>query len=136
MQVSPYLLFNGQCAEAFKFYEKTLGGKIEGMMTHGQSPMAQQVSPEWQDKVIHALMIVGGHPVMGSDAPPQHYAKPQGFSVAVSPDTVVETERVFNALAEGGKVQMPLQKTFWSASFGMVVDRFGTPWMVNCKQAA
>jgi PhnB protein len=135
MQLSPYLAFNGQCAEAFKFYEKCLGGKLEGMMTHGQSPMAEQVPPEWRDKIIHARLIVAGQALMGADVPPQHYQQPQGFSVSINVKEIAEGERIFNALAEGGKVQMPFQKTFWSAGFGMATDRFGTPWMVNCEQA-
>jgi PhnB protein len=136
MQLSPYLAFNGQCAEAFKFYEKCLGGKLEGMMTHGQSPMAQQVPPEWRDKIIHARLIVADQALMGADVPPQHYKQPQGFSVSINVKEIAEGERIFNALAESGKVQMPFQKTFWSAGFGMATDRFGTPWMVNCEQAA
>jgi PhnB protein len=136
MQLSPYLAFNGQCAEAFRFYEKSLGGKLEAMMTHGQSPMAQQVPPEWRDKIIHARLLVGGQALMGADVPPQHFKQPQGFSVSISVKEIAEGERTFNALAEGGKVQMPFQKTFWSAGFGMVTDRFGVPWMVNCEQAA
>ena len=79
MSVDTYLLFNGNCAEAFKFYEKLLGGKIEGIMTHGESPMADKVAPEWRDKVIHVRMKVGDRILMGSDAPPQHYEKARRF---------------------------------------------------------
>jgi len=135
MQLDTYLTFNGQCETAFKFYEKCLGGKIEGMMTHGESPMAKQVSPEWRNKIMHARMTVGSTVLMGSDAPPDHYQVPQGFSLSVGVKDVAEGERIFKELEQGGKVQMPLQKTFWAASFGMVVDRFGIPWMVNCEQA-
>jgi PhnB protein len=136
MQLSPYLLFNGKCEEAFKFYEKCLGGKIEGLMTHGQSPMGDKVAPEWRDKIIHARMTVGDQVLMGSDAPPQHYSQPQGFSVSIGVKVLAEAERIFQALAEGGNVQMSFQKTFWSVGFGMLVDKFGTPWMVNCEQVA
>ncbi len=136
MSIDPYLLFNGHCAEAFKFYEKILGGKIEGIMTHGESPMAGQVDPAWRDKVIHVRMTVGDRVLMGSDAPPQHYEKPQGFSVSLSAKDPTEAERLFRALSEGGTVTMPLQKTFWSAAFAMFTDRFGVPWMVNCQQAS
>jgi PhnB protein len=136
MQVNSYLLFNGQCEAAFKFYEECLGGKIEGMMTHGQSPMAQQVSPDWHSKIIHARMIVGQSVLMGSDAPPEQYEVPKGFSVSIGVKESAEGERIFNELAKNGKVQMPFQKTFWSVGFGMLVDQFGIPWMVNCEQAA
>jgi len=136
MQLNPYLLFNGQCEAAFKFYEKCLDGKIEGMMTHGESPMSQQVSPEWRNKIIHARMVVGDYVLMGSDAPPEHYEEPKGFSVSLSVKDPTEAEHVFNQLAQKGKIQMPIQKTFWSVRFGMLVDQFGIPWMVNCEQAA
>ena len=103
-------------------------------MNHGESPMADKVAPEWRDKVIHVHMKVGDRVLMGSDAPPQHYEKPQGFSVSLSTKDVAEAERLFKALSEGGKVRMPLQKTFWSAAFAMFTDRFGIPWMVNCEK--
>ena len=136
MQVNPYLLFNGQCEAAFRYYEKCLDGKIVGMMTHGESPMSQQVSPEWRSKIIHARLVVGGEALMGSDVPPDGYEVPKGFSVSLSIKEPAEAERVFDALAKNGKVQMPFQKTFWSVGFGMLVDQFGIPWMVNCEQAA
>jgi PhnB protein len=133
MNLDTYLQFNGQCGEAFKFYEQVLGGKIEGIMTYGQSPAAAQTSPEMRDKVIHVRLSVGDSILMGSDAPAQHYQPPQGFSVSLSAKDVAEAERMYKALSEGGKITMPLQKTFWSASFAMFTDRFGIPWMVNCE---
>jgi PhnB protein len=137
MQINPYLVFNGQCEAAFKFYEKALGGKIDGIMTFGQSPMAKEAPAGWENKVMHARMTVGGATVlMGSDAPPDRYEKPQGFSVSLQIKDPAETERIFHELEQNGKVQMPIQKTFWSARFGMLVDQFGIPWMVNCEQAA
>ena len=136
LQLNPYLIFNGQCEAAFKFYEKCLGGKIEATMTHGDSPMSQQVPEEWRKKIMHARMTVGDMVLMGSDAPPDHYQAPQGFSLSIGTKDPAEAERIFNELAQDGKVQMPLQKTFWAARFGMLVDRFGIPWMVNCEQAA
>jgi len=136
MQVNPYLFFNGNCEEAFKFYEKALGGKIEGMMTHGASPMAQHVPPNWQNKIIHARFVVGGQVLMGSDAPPDHYNQPKGFSVSLSVKQTADAERIFQALAEKGKVEMPIQETFWAVRFGLLVDRFGIPWMINCEKAA
>jgi PhnB protein len=136
MQLHPYLTFNGQCEAAFKFYERVLGGKIEAMMTHEGSPMADQVPPEWRKKILHARLHAGDGVLMGSDAPPDRYEQSQGFSVSLQIASTAEAERIFHALAENGKVQMPLQQTFWAARFGMLVDRFGTPWMINCEGAA
>ena len=134
MQLSTYLNFNGQCEAAFKFYEQCLGGKIQLMMTYGESPMAEQVTPESRNKIMHVTLAVGDGVLMGCDAPPQHYEKPQGFFVSIAIDSPVEAERLFQALSENGTVRMPLQQTFWAARFGMLVDRFGTPWMINCGQ--
>ena len=133
MQIHTYLLFDGTCGEAFRLYERVLGGKIDFIQTNGESPMAGQTPPELRDKVIHVHMTVGDQVLMGSDAPPEHFEKPQGFSVSLGIDDPAEAERVFNALAEGGQVTMPLGKTFWAERFGMLVDRYGTPWMVNCQ---
>jgi PhnB protein len=136
MQLNPYLMFDGQCEAAFKFYERCLGGKIVTMLKHGESPMAQQVPPELRDRIMHARLALGDKLLMGSDAPPQHHEPMQGFSVTLGIDDPVEAEGIFNALAEGGTVRMPFQKTFWAVGFGMLVDRFGTPWMINCEQVA
>jgi len=136
MQLNPYLYFSGQCAEAFKFYAECLGGKIEAMMTHAGTPAETHVPPEWRDKIIHARLIIGDGVLMASDAPPGHYHQPQGFSVSIQIKDLSEAERIFNRLAESGSVQMPFAPTFWAAGFGMCVDRFGIPWMVNCETAA
>lgn len=136
MQVNPYLLFNGNCEEAFKFYEQTLGGKIDTVTPHAGTPAEKHVPPEWQNKVLHAQMKVGDYVLMGSDAPPAHYKKPEGFSVSISLKDPAQGERIFRALEENGTVTMPFQKTFWAERFGMVVDRFGIPWIINCDQAA
>ena len=136
MQLNPYLSFNGQCERAFKFYEKVLGGKIEAMMPYEGSPMAQQVPRERLSKIMHARLRIGDETLMGSDSPPDRYEPMQGFSVTLGTDDPHEAERVFHALSENGIVQMPIQKTFWAVRFGMLVDQFGTPWMINCEQAA
>ena len=133
MQFSPYLLFDGDCADAFKFYEQTLGGKIDAMMPFAGSPSAEQTPPDWQDKILHASMTIDGQMIMASDAPPGHYSKPQGISVSIALKDRDKGEHIFNKLAEGGTTQMPFQKTFWASGFGMCVDRFGIPWMVNCE---
>ena len=137
MQVNPYLNFDGQCAEAFRFYERVLGGKIEAMMTHGESPIAGEVPPEWHDRILHARLVVGDQVLMASDSPPELYQKPQGLYVSLQVKRPAEARRIFDALAENGTVTMPFEKTFWAAGgFGMLVDRFGTPWMINCEQAS
>ena len=136
MKINPYLNFNGQCAEAFRTYERVLGGKITFMQTHGESPMADQVGPDWQDAVMHTTLEVGDQVIMGSDAPPPYFEKPQGFSVSIVLGDPAEAERIFAALSEGGETRMPMQKTFWAERFGMCVDRFGIPWIVNCDQGS
>jgi PhnB protein len=130
------LFFNGECEAAFKFYEQCLGGKIVTMMTYGDSPVAEQTSPESRHQIMHAQLTVNDMALMGSDAPSAHFETPQGFSVSLQFDDVVEAERIFQALAENGTIKMPLQETFWAARFGMLVDRFGTPWMINCDRAS
>jgi PhnB protein len=136
MQVNPYLFFDGQCKEAFEFYAELLGGKIEAMLTHEGTPAADHVPAEWRSKIIHARLVLGNQVLMGSDAPPQHQQKPQGFSVNINLESPAEAERIFNALKENGNVAMPFGETFWAVRFGMLVDRFGIPWMVNCEKAA
>jgi PhnB protein len=136
MRLNPCLTFNGQCEAAFKFYEQCLGGRIVTMMPHAGSPIEEHVPPEWRSKILHASLIVGDQELMGSDAPPDRYEEPKGFSVSLHVKVPADAERVFHALAEGGTVKMPLQQTFWTVRFGMLVDRFGIPWMVNCEQAA
>jgi PhnB protein len=135
MQINTYLMFNGNCEEAFKFYAELLHGKIVAMMPHEGTPAENHVSPEWRKKIIHARMTVGDNVLMASDAPPDRSQKPQGFSVNISVDTPAEAERIFGALAERGNIQMPIAETFWAERFGMVVDRFGTPWMINCEKS-
>jgi len=136
MQVNPYLLFNGNCEAAFKFYAKCLGGKIETMMPHEGSPAEAQAPPGWLKKILHARMRFGETLLMASDCPPDRYEKPQGFSVSLQIKNPAEAERVFHALAEKGTVQMAIQETFWAARFGMLVDQFGIPWMINCERPA
>lgn len=136
MKLNPYLTFDGRCEAAFKFYEKSLGAKIMAMMTHEGTPMADQVPPDWRRKIIHARLQVGDVALMGSDAPPDRYEKPQGITVTLGIDKPAEAERVFHALAEKGSVTMPIQETFWAQRFGMLVDQFGIPWMINCEKHA
>jgi|ERR1043166_7349700 PhnB protein len=136
MQMNPYVTFNGQCEEAFKFYERSLGGKNQAMFTHAGTPVEAHVPAEWRNKILHASLRLGDAVLMGSDAPPERYAQPKGFSVSLQTKDTAEAERIFQALGENGTVQMPIQKTFWAARFGMLTDRFGIPWMINCEESA
>jgi PhnB protein len=137
MQINPYLTFNGECDEAFKFYAQVLGGKVTFQMTWGEMPgAADQFPAESLKLIMHATMNVGDEVFMGADSPPDRYQKPAGMNVSIHLKDTAEGERTFNALAEGGNVTMPFQQTFWSPGFGMCVDKFGIPWMVNCEQAS
>jgi len=136
MQAVAYLLFDGQCEAAFKFYAKCLGGTIELMMPHEGTPAGKQVPPAWLKKILHARLRLGDTMLLASDCPPDRYKKPEGFSVTLLVKQPAEAERVFHALAENGTVQMPIQETFWAPRFGMLVDQFGIPWMINCEPAA
>jgi PhnB protein len=135
MEINPYLSFDGRCAEAFNFYASVLGGTILTLMPYGGSPMANAVSEGWQDKVMHARLKVGNQIIMGSDSMPGQYEPPRGHSLSISVADAAEAERIFPALAEGGTVHMALQATFWAVRFGVLQDRFGIAWMVNCEQA-
>jgi PhnB protein len=121
---------------AFRFYERCLGGKIVMMLTYGDSPAKDEVPAEWRDKIVHAAFALGNEILAGADVLPEQYRPPQGFYVLLSVDTAADAERIFRALSEGGVVQLPIQKTFWSSCFGVVVDRFGIPWEINGEQAA
>jgi PhnB protein len=134
MQIQPYLFFKGDCEEAFKFYERVLRGKIEAMLPHAGTPAEQHTPPEWRDKIMHARLTVGDAVLMASDAPPEHYKAPQGFSVNLQVDRNAEAERIFNELSAGGNVTMPIQPTFWATRFAMFTDKFGIAWMINCNE--
>ena len=136
MQLNAYLIFDGQCEAAFRFYEQCLGGKIVAMQTHGDSPIADEVQVEWHNRILHARLIVGDAVLMGSDSRPGYHERPQGFAVALQVDDPADADRIYHALAENGTVTMPIEETFWAARFGMVVDRFGIPWIINCERAA
>ena len=134
MKINPYVMFNGNCEAAFKFYEQSLRGKIEVMMPFGDTPACEHVPADHRHKIMHARMIVGDQVIMGSDTTPDHpYEGVKGCSVALHVSDVAEAERVFGALSDKGMVIMPLQETFWAKRFGMMVDQFGVPWMVNCE---
>lgn len=130
-----YLSFDGKCEQAFKHYEKVFGGKILMMMRYSEMPAGAgpPQTPEFANRIMHARLNVGGHLLMGGDAPVNAASKPQGFCVNVQVNDPAEAERIFHALGEGGTVGMPIAETFWAKRFGMLTDQFGTPWMVNCE---
>jgi PhnB protein len=134
MQINAYLSFDGQCEAAFEFYEQLLGGKIEGLFRYTGTPMEKMVPPEWGEKIMHIRLVVGTNELMGADSPPGQTPGPaKRFCMSIGLKDLREAERIFHGLAEGGTIQMPLQATFWAALFGMLVDRFGIPWMINCE---
>jgi PhnB protein len=137
IEVNPYLFFDGQCEAAFKFYEHALGGKIVAFLHVGDAPPDVPKTPEMANKIMHASLRVGDRFVMGSDwMSEEPFPGTQGFRVNINVDEPVAAERIFTALSEGGKITMPMSKTFWAKRFGMVTDRFGVPWMVNCADPA
>jgi PhnB protein len=133
MKIQPYLNFSGQCEEAFRSYEKVLGGKIAGLFTFGNSPMAAKY-PEWANKVMHVALSVGDQVILGSDVPAESFQKAQGLAVCLNLPDVETAERVYPGLSEGGAIRMPLQETFWAMRYADFTDRFGTPWMINVSK--
>jgi PhnB protein len=134
MKFNVYLHFKGDCAEAFAFYAKVLDQPTPSHFSYGESPMAGQTPPDMKDKVMHTRITVGDQTIMGSDTPPQMYAPMGGFTVNIGVDTPEEAERIFAALSEGAEVTMAMQETFWAKRYGMLKDKFGVPWMVNCEK--
>ncbi|KDP86948.1 3-demethylubiquinone-9 3-methyltransferase [Cupriavidus sp. SK-3] len=132
-QAIAYLAFNGNCAEAMRFYEQALHGKLEVLMSGADSPMADQIPKEFAHRILHArLVLPGGGTLFGGDCPAHlPYEGIKGVSIAVDYATTAEAEQVFAALASGGQVTMPMQPAFWARRWGMLTDRFGTPWIVN-----
>ena len=137
--IEPYLFFNGRCEEALDFYRKALGAEVQFVMRYKESPEPLppgRVPPGFENKIMHASFRVGQTTVMASDGCSADKAKFEGFFLAVQVPEEADADRAFAALADRGKVEMPLAKTFWSPRFGMVVDRFGIGWMVSVQSAA
>ena len=132
MNFNIHLSFNGNCEEAFRSYAACLGGEITALVTYGVSPLAAQY-PELADRILHATLMVGQNRLSGVDVSPSRYEKPGGFTIQLNLDSVDDATRIYEALAVDGKLVMPLQKTFWAALFGVLTDRFGTPWEINCS---
>jgi PhnB protein len=141
MRIDPYLMFDGQCEAAFKFYQQCLGGTIQAMLKFSDAPKGEdgqagcgEIPPEAGDRIMHACLLLDGQMLMASDMPPHCPSEGiKGCAVSLNVDSIDEAERIFAALSENGTVQMPLGQTFWAARFGMFSDQFGVPWMINCQ---
>ena len=132
MEMATYLSFKGDCEAAFRFYEACLGATVGPMFRYAGTPFADQVSSDWHDKVMHASLTLGNQVLMAADQPPERYEAPKGFSLSLQMNDTTDAERIFGELASGGKILSPLEKTFWAERFGVVVDRFGITWLINC----
>ena len=128
MRMTTYVNFAGRCADAFRFYERELGGEIGMMLTHAQSPEPRQLDPDWQNAVLHARITIGGLELMGADIPDA--APMRSAYLSLHADTDTQAERMFSALAADGRVFMPMQETFFASRFGQLQDRFGINWMI------
>ncbi len=127
-----YLFFNGNCADAMRFYQATIGGKMEAMLTYAESPEPNSCADKDKGRIMHACLVIEGRMLMASDTPGDKPVQPSGtFSLSLNYPTADEARKIFDQLAEGGKVMMPMAKTFWVEAFGMCTDKFGTPWMVG-----
>ena len=132
-----YLFFDGTCAEAMQFYQKTIGGQMMAMLKYSESPEPAHQQAEGKDRIMHAHLLIEGRNLMASDTPPgQPATAPSGFALSLNYPSADDARKAFEALGAGGKVTMPMAKTFWIETFGMVTDRFGIPWMVGGGQAA
>ncbi|MGE4612364.1 MAG: VOC family protein [Paracoccaceae bacterium] len=132
MNFNPYLNFNGNCAEAMTVYAEIFGGEITEIHTFGDSAMASGMPTAMHELIMHVPLRIGDRVIMASDDPSGKYKPPRGIHVQTGFPEFAEAQRIFDALAEGGEVIMPFEKTFWTSGFGMIRDRFAIPWMVNC----
>ena len=133
MQIATHLSFKGDCEVAFKFYAQSLGAELGPIFRYAGSPMADQAPPGWEDKIMHGSITLGEQTLMGADVAPHQYEAPKGFSLSIQIKNTADAERIFQDLSKEGSIVMPLEKTFWAERFGMVVDRFGIPWLINCE---
>jgi PhnB protein len=134
MKLSTYLNFGGNCEEAFRFYQKHLGGTIRSMMTHEQMPGPSNVGPEWKKKILHARLDLGDCELMGSDIP--SYQPMRSVYISLSTESDAEAERIWKLLSDRGEVFMPIQETFFATRFGQLRDRFGISWMILHERPA
>jgi PhnB protein len=136
MEMHPYVNFNGECEAAFKLYEECLDARPGPIFRYAGTSFEDDVPADWHDKVMHGSVTIGGQVLQGADRAPGQYEQPRGFSLSLQMTSTTEADRVFHRLAKDGTVMMPLQKTFWAARFGVVVDRFGIRWLINCDGSA
>ncbi|MEK8047455.1 VOC family protein [Ideonella margarita] len=134
MRISCHLTFDGQCENAFRAYQSILGGELTTLLTFGDSALAAQVPESWATKILHATLSLEGQELLGSDAFPNEAAGHQGFAITLSLSDPLRAQNAFAQLADQGHIKMPLQPTFWAALFGVVIDRFGVTWEINCGQ--
>ena len=134
MRISAHLTFPGTCEAAFQFYERVLGGELH-LTRHADTPGAGALPPDWRGKIVHATLSLPHGELLGTDVPPEGWEKPTGFFLLLGYPDRATAERTFAALSKDGVVKMPLQRTFWSSAFGVVVDRFGVAWEINCDAA-
>ena len=133
MEMNPYLSFKGDCETAFNFYVRCLGGKLGPIFRYGGTPLADDVPADWSNKIMHGTLTLADQVLMGADVAPDRYETPKGFSLLLQIKSTADAEHIFDELAKDGRIVMPLEKTFWAERFGMLVDRFSIPWLINCE---
>jgi PhnB protein len=133
MNMVPYLSFKGDCEAAFEFYKTAFNGKLGDLHRYGGSPIENDVPADWKNKIMHGSVTFAGQTLMGADNAPAQYEQPKGFSLSLHMTNPQEADRIFRALSDGAKIIVPLEKTFWAERFGMLIDRFGIPWSINCE---
>ena len=134
MKINSHLTFNGNCREAFEFYESLLGGSLT-MTSFGESPAANHVPEDWKNRIVHATLSLDESEIAGADVPPAEYKKPEGFYLLIEPEDPKKAEFLFSALSADGQIKIPLQEMFWSVCYGSLIDKFGTPWEISCVEA-
>ena len=132
MRHNVYLMFKGQCEEAIKFYNSTLGGELAAIVKVAGTPAEPHYPPESKNDVLHACLSLGNMDILASDCPPSMYDKPRGTSICINLDDEKEADRIFNGLSKDGEIIMPLEQTFFARKYGQFIDRFGTRWMIHC----
>ena len=133
--MNPYLSFKGDCEAAFNFYAQSLDGELGPTFRYGGSPFVNDVPADWSEKIMHGSVTIGDQVLMGADIAPDRYEEPKGFSLSLQITSTADAERIFDQLSKDGRIIVPLEKTFWAERFGMVVDRFGIPWLINCEKS-
>ncbi len=136
MKLLTYLNYGGNCEQAFRFYEQHLGGKITMMMTHGQQPGLNDVSPDWKNAILHARISIGETELMGADIPPDRFQPMRSAYLSLLVSSTDEAERIYALLSDGGQIFMPMQETFFAFRFAMLRDKFGTSWMLLHERPA